>query len=207
MENCNNTNLDPTNVHSSLNNDNCFMDLQKKQSSGPVNYLLTSFNNCNCKNFKDVAINRPGHSAVQFRDGYGLNICNINNDSNLRKKPTNLKCIYQLIERPHLTTPYLGRGAVDKVTETAIICGEDTFQNKPCNLTGKDMTSYNMTPLISCLKNNIQNEKHIIEENNGWVRSGVPSRQIIRNKDYLQKCGFKVYTFKDRILNKKNFKR
>ena len=47
-----------------------------------------------------------------------------------------------------------------------------------------------MYPLIPCIKDNIQNKKHLIEEENGWVRSGVPSRQIIRNKDYLHKCGY-----------------
>ena len=34
-------------------------------------------------------------------------------------------------------------------------------------------------------------KNHIIDENHGWVRSGVPSRQMIRNKDYLEKCGYK----------------
>ena len=52
------------------------------------------------------------------------------------------------------------------------------------------MTSYHMTPMIECLKKNIQNKNHIIEEEVGWVRSGIPSRQVIRNKDYLKKCGY-----------------
>ena len=124
MENCNNNtqNLASTNIHSSLNNDKCFMNLQKKQSSGPGDYYLTSFNNCNCKGFKQVAINRPGYSAVQYKDGYGIDICNIKDDSKLRnaKNLTNLRCLQQLKERPHLTTPFMGRGDVDKGVEISI---------------------------------------------------------------------------------------
>ena len=69
--------------------------------------------------------------------------------------------------------------------------GEDTFMNRSCDvLAGKDMTEYHMIPMIDCLQKNVQDPKHLIEENNGWVRSGMPSRQLIRNKEYLEKCGF-----------------
>ena len=53
------------------------------------------------------------------------------------------------------------------------------------------MTDYHLTPMVKCLSDNVQNTDHIIDENHGWVRSGVPSRQMIRNKDYLEKCGYK----------------
>ena len=44
-----------------------------------------------------------------------------------------------------------------------------------------------------CIKESIQNAIHIIPEENdcSWVRGGQPSRQIIRNADYLKKCGYK----------------
>jgi len=184
----------PTGLHY----DSCYQSLQKKQSAGPGLYSLNNFHSCDCEapNVKKSAIERPGYSAKQYRDGYGWTSnkgCNIDKDSKLRnsRNLTNLSVINQLFSRPYLTVPYMGRGAGNTVIETRLMPGEDTFQNKPCNtLAGYDMTEFNMTPLINCLHDNIQNEKHIIEENNGWVRSGVPSRQMIRNKDYLEKCGY-----------------
>ena len=45
--------------------------------------------------------------------------------------------------------------------------------------------------MVQCLSDNVQNPDHIIQENHGWVNGGVPSRQLIRNKDYLEKCNYK----------------
>ena len=107
-----------------------------------------------------------------------------------------------MTKRFTLTTPYLGRGMCDTDLEIQLKPGDDTFQNRPCNvLAGKDMTDYHMLPMIDCLKQNVQNKNHIIEEELGWIRSGIPSRQVIRNKDYLEKCG---YTYNGKYWNKPN---
>ena len=185
----------PTNLHY----DSCYQSVQKKQSAGPGVYQLNNYRSCRCEapGVKRAAIERPGYSAKQYRDGYGwtsIKGCNIDKDSRMRnaRNLTNLSVINQLWERPYLTVPYMGRGAGNSVIETRLTPGEDTFQNRPCNtLAGYDMTDFNMTPLVPCLRDNIQKPEHIIEENQGWVRSGVPSRQMIRNKDYLEKCGYK----------------
>ena len=178
--------------------DKCYDSLQKKQSAGPGLYSINNFKSCKCEipDVQEASLNRPAYSSKQFRDGYGwtsIKGCNIDKDSNLRnaKNLTNLRYINQLSERPYLTVPYMGRGVGNKNLETVLVPGEDTFQSKPCNnLSGKDTTKFNMYPLIPCIKNTIQNKKHLIEEENGWIRSGAPSRQIIRNKEYLEKCGF-----------------
>jgi len=187
-----------TDISSNLLYDKCYKDIQMKQSSGPGLYYLRNFmsNKCNIPNVQEIAINRPGHSSKQFRDGYGWtskNGCNIKSDSKLRnaKNLTNLKVINQLDERPYLTVPYMGRGLGNKKIETRLVPGEDTYQNKPCNnLSGRDTTHFKMYPLLPIIKKNVQNKKHIIEEENGWTRSGLPSRQMIRNKNYLEKCGY-----------------
>jgi hypothetical protein len=185
----------PTGLHY----DSCYQSLQKKTQAGPGVYQLNNYHSCNCEapEVQKAAIERPGYSGKQYRDGYGwtsIKGCNVDKDSKLRnsRNLTNLRVINQLYERPYLTVPFMGRGAGNIVVETRLGLGEDTFQHKPCNtLAGYDMTDFHMTPLVDCLTDNVQNERHIIEENNGWVRSGVPSRQMIRNKDYLEKCGYK----------------
>ena len=46
-------------------------------------------------------------------------------------------------------------------------------------------------PMIDHLKNNIQNPQHIVPEValDGWVRGGAPSRQIVKDIEYLERCG------------------
>ena len=171
------------------------MKQQNNQSMGPGSYKISNMNSCDCgiPNVVQKATNGPSYAAKQFRDGYGWNACKIDDDSNLRnaKNLTNTRCLNQLFMRPYLTVPYLGRGKCDAELEMKIKPGESSHQDKPCNtLPGKDMTSYHMMPMIDCLKKNIQDKNHIIEEEIGWIRSGIPSRQVIRNKDYLEKCGY-----------------
>tara|TARA_Y100000590_G_scaffold458568_1_gene613548 strand:+ start:772 stop:1422 length:651 start_codon:yes stop_codon:yes gene_type:complete len=185
-----------TDLTSQMLYDQCFKSIQQQQSADPGLYQLRNFQSCKCEipEVQKVAIDRPGNSSKQFRDGYGwISVlgCNVDKDSSFRnaKNLTNLKYINQLTERPFLTVPYMGRGCGNPNADF-LLFGEDTYQGKSTNLGGQDRTSLNMIPMIPCLKKNIQNNKHLIEEENGWIRSGAPSRQIIRNKDYLRKCGY-----------------
>jgi len=188
----------PTDNNTNMIYDECYKSVQNQQSSAPGEYRMSGFHSCKCEvpTVRKISIERPAHSAKQYKDGYGwtsIDGCNIDKDSNLRnaKNLTNLRFINQLYERPYLTVPYMGRGIGNKKLETVLVPGEDTYQAKPCNnLSGLDTTHFNMYPLLPNIKDNIQNKKHLIEEENGWVRSGAPSRQIIRNKNYLEKCGY-----------------
>ena len=44
--------------------------------------------------------------------------------------------------------------------------------------------------MIKRLENEVQRPKTIIPEDSmsSWVRGGLPSRQIVRNLDYLRRC-------------------
>ena len=190
-----NVKLNNFNGNSNLIYDDCYENQQTNESKGPGGYQLNHLYSCKCgiPEVIKLATNGPGYSSKQFRDGYGWSYCNIDQDSELRnsKNLTNLRCLNQLQKRFNLTTPYLGRGMCDSELELRLQPGEDTAQKRPCNtLAGRDMTEYHLMPMIECLEKNVQDKKHIIEEENGWVRSGIPSRQVIRNKDYLEKCGY-----------------
>ena len=43
--------------------------------------------------------------------------------------------------------------------------------------------------LVPSLKESIQNPHNLIEDvaSNGWIRGGIPSRDLSRDKDYLNK--------------------
>ena len=44
--------------------------------------------------------------------------------------------------------------------------------------------------MITRLEQEVQDTQHIIPEDsmNSWVRGGLPTRQIIRNLDYMERC-------------------
>ena len=181
------------NNQSRLDYDECYINNEEKNSIKQGLYNLTNFHDCNCEpeNTKEMWAENP---TTYYRDGYGYNTCNIDLDSKLRgNNLTNLNCIQSLRHRPYLTTPFMGRGIGDVCLESEIRPGESTFQNRPCNnLAGVSIENY-FTPMIPCLRQNVQNPKHIIPELSSkcWVRGGQDSRQMVRNIDYLKKCGYK----------------
>ena len=83
----------------------------------------------------------------------------------------------------------------------AVLPGEDTVTTRPCNvLSGVSTLDRVMVPLVPHLEENVQNPEHIVEEvaDDGWVRGGSPSRLVIRDVDYLQRCG---YNYMDKEAN------
>ena len=181
---------------SKLNEDNCYKKVRTKTSQKSGIYHTSNFHDyiCEAPTVLETSLQQPN---IIHKDGYGwtsMNGCNIDNDSKLRnaKNLTNKRCINQLLERPFKTIPYMGRGMGNICIESKLLPSEDTFQNKSCNnLSGIYIDRF--IPQIPCIRNTIQNPKNIIPEDNDktWVRGGQPSRQVIRNKNYLKKCGFK----------------
>jgi hypothetical protein len=179
-----------------LREDSCYLDTRTRQSEAPGMYNITNYHDCVCEapHTKTVSLEQP---IVQYRDGYGwtsTNGCNVDNDSQLRnaKNQTNPRLIQQLHPRPYLTVPYMGRGVGDVCEESYLRAGENTFQGRACNNLAGVHIEQQYYPQIPCLKENIQNPQHIITEDSdpAWIRGGQASRQVIRNSDYLQRCGY-----------------
>lgn len=173
--------------------DPCFVDVQTRQSVGPGNYGVTNLYDCNTliPDTIDKATNLP---LVFFKNGYDVGQGVVDESSKLRIGLTKQypRCPQQLFTRPYMTVPYAGRGPGNVDIETQIQPGESTGSKRSCNtLSGITIPNY-FTPLIDHLAANVQNEKHIVEEavDPAWVRSGVPSRLLIRDVDYLQRCQY-----------------
>ena len=178
-----------------LNEDNCEKLFTTKQSESPGIYHLTQYRDCQCgvPQVIETAVENP---MIQFRDGYGISECFMDEDSELRVGQTKKhpKVPNQLFTRPYKTVPYMGRGSGDSFVESQLRIGEDTLIKKQCNtLSGINIPNVdpNHMPMIDHLKNNIQNPVHIIPHDalEGWVRGGAPSRQIVRDIEYLERCG------------------
>ena len=202
MKNCVNYNVKPLNYdqQSQLSYDNCAKQWRTKHSQMPGQYMTSNFHSCTCTApaNRGVALSQP---TVNFQDGYGwtsINGCNIDADSKLRNNPnqlTNKNCKNILYTRPYKTVPYMGRGIGNPNIELKLKEGTDTYQSRPClDLTEESFLGYTLTPMVPKLKKNVQNPIHLIPEaaDSGWVRGGIPSRLLIQDSDYLEKCGYQL---------------
>ena len=198
MTNCIDYNFKNFNIQqlTRLKQDNCYLNKNENTIIKPGEYYTKNFKDCECnaKITKNLSLEQP---LTYYRDGFGWtsqNGCNIDKDSILRnsRNLTNYRDINQLQARPFLTVPYMGRGIGNVCDESILRNSEDTFQNRPCNNLAGVHIDRNV-PQLPCIKTTIQNPIHIIPEDSDctWLRGGQPSRQIIRNSDYLEKCGFK----------------
>jgi hypothetical protein len=151
----------------------------------------TSMNNQNYLN----SLNTHGMYQGKSRDGSGLYV---DKDSSMRNgkngnilTSTKSKSSKILDTSQHLNTPFLGSGeSVLKHPDlkSKLLSGEDTYMPKSCDtLSGISIDRF--TPLVPCLKENVQDTKHIVPEY--WVRGGMSTRNIIRNIDYMRTCGIR----------------
>ena len=100
----------------------------------------------------------------------------------------------------------MGRGAGNSEIESQVIQGEQTRSKRECNvLSGVTIENY-FTPLLDILEENIQKPENLIQEDNDkkWIRGGIPSRQIVKDIDYLQRCSDTMNN-KAMVINRKGY--
>ena len=146
---------------------------------------------CGMKQPISFATQQPN---VFFKGGYGVmgaGGCNVDSDSNLRigSVQTNPKCRVDLSERQYKTVPYLARGRPQPVKEARLQQGLYVGDKKSCkNVTEKSFRNTEVD-LVPSLRESIQNPNYLIEgvANKGWIRGGIPSREITRDNDYFNR--------------------
>ena len=179
------------NQKASIKSDTATINYEERQSNGPGIYNVDSMYGCDCglEKARDVQLSQPN---INFNGGFGWmgeNGCLIDNDSDLRKNTlTNLKYINQL-DRV-VNAGFYGKGPFDVDAESDVRDSRIVAQDRSCGpLSGSSTLKYSLTPMIEKLSKEVQNTKHIIPEDsvNSWIRGGLPSRQIVRNKEYLKR--------------------
>ena len=178
------------NYKAMAHDDKCFIDIDTRQSIGPGNYGVTNLFQCDCL-IPDVVKSATDNVCVPFTNGYDVAPCVVDDSSKLRigLQKRFPKCNQQLFERPYLTVPYMGKGELKVDQDSELKFSEDTKIKKSSNvLSGVTIPNY-FTNLLPYLEYNIQNPIHLIEEEQGWIRSGAPSRLIVRDSDYATRCG------------------
>jgi hypothetical protein len=158
------------------------------QNTEHANYTLNSYSpSCPISNAIDFATSQP---SINFTGSHQVNVggSNIKESSDLLinsiSKP---KCRISLSERPYLTVPFLGRGKCDPTLESSMQQGDFANNKKTVNPSSEICYApYSLTPMIPTLKGTISNPANLIESNaaEGWIRGGVPSRELARDKEY-----------------------
>lgn len=179
---------------SRIGNDACGISGRNAQNNEFGTYNTTNYfaDWCGMKKPIEFATNQPD---VFYNGGYGpcgAGGCNINSDTNLKigSIQTHPKCRISLYQRPFATVPFLGRGPPRPVVESRLQQGAFTSETKSCKtVTEKSFQDYVEVPLVSTLAATIQNPVNLIEgvAAEGWIRGGLPSREITRDRDYIQR--------------------
>jgi len=173
--------------------DDCNISQTDIQNVASCNYLTQNYfaSDCSMKNPIALATSQPG---IMYNGGFnsGAGGCNIDNSSKLLigSIQTHPRCHIDLFQRPFATVPYLGRGSVNPVMESQIQQGEQIVNKRSVNpLSEKSYIKYHQTPLLPVIQQKMNNSANKIESDasEGWIRGGVPSRELTRDSDFFNK--------------------
>lgn len=171
-----------------IGEDACDISQRNIQNSKQATYMLDNFRPaCPMKKAIEFATSQPN---VNYNGSHqvGINGCNIDENSELSiTKITKPKCRISLFHRPFATVPFLGRGESNPVLESQIQQGDLANNRKSVNPSSEVCyMGYQNTPMIPSLKATISNPSNLVEgvAASGWIRGGVPSRELTRDSDY-----------------------
>ena len=95
----------------------------------------------------------------------------------------------QLMQRPFLTVPYLGRGSCDPTLELRMLEGETVSDLKSTStIMSQSFMGYSLYPTSNKMEQRVKDPKFSVEEAalDGWVRGGSATREMGQDS-YLQK--------------------
>jgi hypothetical protein len=166
--------------------DPCDQTVQNKESGAPGMYRMTNL----VPPAASAYMTAYAQPAVPAAAGYGWSAADIDAGSTLRNHSIQTNSPHCPLRartqaRPFATVPYMGRGRGDAELEARLQQSEFVRTGKDCGTISDTFYANQFTPLIPYVAANVQNPKHLIPEvaSAGWVRSGVPSRQWVRDQN------------------------
>ena len=177
---------------SRIGSDVCYQDQETIQNIQACNYTLQNYfaDDCTMRKPIDLATTQPG-IMYNGPSSVGSGGCVVDTSSKLLLGGlvTHPRCKIDLFQRPFATVPYLGRGSVDPILESQIQQGELlTNKRSITRLPEKSYMKYTSTPLLSDIKDRVTNPAYCVEgvASEGWIRGGLPSRELARDKEYSE---------------------
>ena len=161
---------------------------QNIQNVGAANHMYRTTDQCQWV----LRLSSTSQPNVNFGGSHQVGVGGCNVDANSQLLMTNITkpaCKISLWERPFLTVPFLGRGKSNPVLESQLQQGEVVGEKKSANqLSEVSYESYQRVPLIPSLQATVSNPHNLVEgvAADGWIRGGLPSRELTRDKDYAQ---------------------
>ena len=175
---------------SRVGNYNCSLSQRDLQNTKSNNYVMENYSaSCLMNDAINVATSQPD---IFYKGGHqvGVDGCNIDENSNLmHSKLTREKERNTLYSRQFLTVPYLGRGKNDPAVESHIQRGDYNLNTKTNILTSEQThLNHRHYPLIPSIQATINNPNNLVEgvAEKGWVRGGVPSRELHREQEHYK---------------------
>jgi len=179
---------------SRIGDDKCGQSEKDIQNSHFGTYTTQNYfsHYCGMKQPISFATQQPN---INYKGGIDSNVgaggCNVGTDSDLKistiqNRP---KCRISLQQRDYLTVPYLGKGPHNPDLETKLQQAGYSGCKKDCKQLTEVSHNNHLVDLVPSLKETIQNPHNLIEDvaSNGWIRGGIPSRDLSRDKDYFNK--------------------
>ena len=172
---------------SRIGTDAGYIDQTQLQNIAFGNYPVNNYfiNDCMMSKPVSLATQQPG---VNYKGGYqtGAGGCNIDYNSKLMLDtiPAHPRGKLDLMQRPFVTVPYLGRGYVDAYTESKLMQGDYNYNRKSSNNTSElSYIPYSSTPLLDDIKDRVTNPVYSVEgvASGDWIRGGIPSRELTRD--------------------------
>jgi hypothetical protein len=152
-----------------------------------ANYMLSNYSSDSVStSHVDFALQQPAINFNGLTHGTGLNGGVVDVDSRLLINAENERPLekLQLMERPFLTVPYLGRGSCDPSLESQLQQGEIINEKKSVStLSENSNLGYVMYVSDHEMVERVRNPSNVVEEAalNGWVRGGASSREMPYN--------------------------
>ena len=177
-----------------LNDDACERSFKVRNNSNIYDYNRMS----SSENNRDAYISASNQVGIyQNNNGDGRGVF-VDNDSSLKNgRNGNIMTSGKDLKNKNLSTrvfigsPFMGSGQTvlsNPDLKSKLLYGEITNHGKSNNsLSGISINRF--TPLIPSLEFNVQNTDHIIPSY--WVRGGLPTRNNVKNIDYIRSCGIK----------------
>ena len=178
---------------SRIGDDVCALSERDRQNNNFGSYTTKNYFETHCGMEQPIkfATSQPNVFYNGGPGNVGAGGCNVDSDSNLRigTIQTNPKCRISLEERPFKTVPFLGRGRPQPVKESKLLQGSYIGDKKSCKKNTEKSFGVEKVDLVPSLRQSIQNPSNLIEgeANRGWIRGGIPSREITRDNDYFQR--------------------
>ena len=151
------------------------------QNTRYANYNITNFFSENPQQSIQFATSQPAIVPNNMSHGNGLGASNIDADSLLLLKTEQQRALgrLNLVQRPFVAVPYLGRGAGDTTLELQLKQGETATDRKSVStVMSKSFIDRTFYPTTPEMEERVSDTRNTVEESamDGWIRGGSLTR-------------------------------